>query len=91
MELVDFLRQTQAEVREGLIAGADNPASGCPYPELVFTEVVMQHMCEIGMTFEPVVCHYSAKVSNANLRLSGYAVSEERPDRSFCQPIFQCR
>ena len=77
MELVDFLRQTQAEVREGLIAGADNPASGCPYPELVFTEVVMQHMCEIGMTFEPVVCHYSAKVSNANLRLSGYAVSEE--------------
>ena len=77
MELADFLRQTQAEVREGLISGADNPASGCPYPELVFTEVVMQHMCEIGMTFEPVVCHYSAKVSNANLRLSGYAVSDE--------------
>jgi hypothetical protein len=77
MELLDFLRQTQAEVREGLISGADNPASGCPYPELVFTEVVMQHMCEIGMTFEPVVCHYSAKVGNANLRLSGYALSED--------------
>lgn len=73
MELVDFIRQTQVEVREGIITGAE----GCPYPELVFTEVVMQHMCEIGMTFEPVVCHYSAKVSNANLRLSGYAVSEE--------------
>ena len=37
----------------------------------------MQHMSEIGMTFEPVVCHYAAKVGNANLRLSGYAVSEE--------------
>ena len=36
----------------------------------------MQHMSEIGMTFEPVVCHYSAKVGNANLRLSGYAVYE---------------
>ncbi len=37
----------------------------------------MQHMSEIGMTFEPVVCHYTAKVGNANLRLSGYAVSDE--------------
>lgn len=34
-------------------------------------------MSEIGMTFEPVVCHYSAKVGNANLRLSGFAVSDE--------------
>ena len=29
-----------------------------PYPELVFAEVVMQHMADVGMTFEPVVCHY---------------------------------
>lgn len=77
MELLDFLSQTQAEVREGLITGEGNPASGSPYPDLVFTEVVMQHMCDIGMTFEPVICHYAAKVSNTNLRLSGYALSEE--------------
>ena len=37
----------------------------------------MQHMSEIGMTFEPEVCHYSAKVGNANLRLSGFAISDE--------------
>jgi len=67
MELVDFLRQTQAEVQE----------TDVPYPELGFAEVVMQHMCEIGMTFEPVVCHYEGKVGNANLRISGYAISEE--------------
>nr|WP_217638641.1 AIPR family protein [Nitrosospira multiformis] len=34
-------------------------------------------MFEIGMTFEPEVCHYSAKVGNANLLLSGFAVSED--------------
>lgn len=67
MELIDFLRQTQAEVKE----------ADCPYPELAFAEVVMQHMCDIGMTFEPVVCHYEGKVGNANLRISGYAISEE--------------
>lgn len=67
MELIDFLRQTQVEVQE----------TDVPYPELGFAEVVMQHMCEIGMTFEPVVCHYEGKVGNANLRISGYAISEE--------------
>ena len=68
MELEDFLRQTQAEVRT---------REGGLYAELTFAEVVMQHMSEIGMTFEPEVCHYSAKVGNANLRLSGFAISDE--------------
>ena len=70
MELDEFLRQTQAEVRG---------QNDSPYPELVFAEVVMQHMSEVGMTFEPVVCHYlhSGKGSVGTLRLSGYAVSED--------------
>src|SRR6266851_366 len=48
-----------------------------PYPESVFAEVVMQHMAEIGMTFDPNICHYAARVGSANLRLSGYAISDE--------------
>ena len=43
---------------------------------------IVEPFAEIGMTFEPSVCHYAAKVGNANLRLSGYAISEEldQPD-----------
>lgn len=70
MELSEFLRETQAEVR-----GQMN--EGSPFAELVFSEVVMQHMAEIGMTFEPVVCHFQGKVGNASLRLSGYAMSDD--------------
>ena len=70
MELGDFLRETQAEVRAQM-------NDGSPFAELVFSEVVMQHMSEIGMTFEPVVCHYQGRVGNANLRLSGYAMSDD--------------
>lgn len=76
MELEEFLRQTQAEVRSE-VGDRLGEADASPYHESVFAEVVMQHMSEIGMTFEPVVCHYSAKIGNANLRLSGYAISEE--------------
>jgi len=77
VELEDFLKQTQAEVRSEIGDQLGRPGSIYPYPESVFAEVVMQHMSEIGMTSEPVVCHYSARIGNANLRLSGYAVSDD--------------
>jgi hypothetical protein len=70
MELSDFLRETQVEVRAQV-------SEGSPFAELAFSEVVMQHMADIGMTFEPVVCHYAGKVGNAILRLSGYAMSDD--------------
>ncbi|XLZ69057.1 AIPR family protein [Massilia sp. SR12] len=70
IDLAEFLRETQADVRAQMSEGA-------PYAELVFSEVVMHHMAEVGMTFEPVVCHFPGKVGNAILRLSGYAMSED--------------
>lgn len=73
MELIDFLRQTQAEVRERV----NNPDSKSPYDELVFTEIVMQHMADIGMTFEPVICPHEGRFKNAIVRLSGYAISDD--------------
>ena len=69
MDLTEFLRETQATVRSQMREGA-------LYEELVFAGVVMEHMAEIGMTSEPVECHFEGKVGNANLRLSGYSASE---------------
>lgn len=70
MNLPEFLRETQSAVRSQMRDGA-------LFEELVFCGVVMDHMSEIGMTFEPVECHFEGKVGNANLRLSGYSLSEE--------------
>lgn len=68
--LPDFLRETQAAVRAQMREGA-------LYEELIFAGLVMDHMSEIGMTFEPVECHFEGKVGNANLRLSGYSISDD--------------
>ena len=70
MDLQDFLTETQTNVRSQMRDGA-------LFEELVFAGIVMDHMAEVGMTFEPVECHYESKVGNANLRLSGYAVSDD--------------
>jgi len=71
MELIDFLHETQSEVR-AQIEGDQ------PFPESAFTEIVMQHMADIGMTDEPQPTHFSRKVGNANVRLSGYSISDEQ-------------
>jgi hypothetical protein len=71
MVLADFLRDTQAEVKAQM-------SEGSPFAEIVFTDVVTRHMAEIGMTFEPVECHYQGKFGNSTFRLSGYSVSDDQ-------------
>jgi AIPR protein len=77
VDLEEFLSQTQTEVRAEIDDRLSAPSNAYPYPESVFTEIVMQHMSDVGMTFDPEVCHYSATVGSARLHVSGYAVSEE--------------
>jgi hypothetical protein len=70
MELSEFLLETQAQVKAQMVDGA-------LYAEIAFSDIVSQHMSDIGMTFEPISCHYKGKIGNANLRLSGYAISDD--------------
>jgi hypothetical protein len=77
MELLEFLLQTQQDVLIEMEARSDNPGDSLPFAESVFTEIVSKHMFDNGMTFEPYICYFSAKVGSANLRLNGYALSED--------------
>lgn len=77
MTLEEFLIQTQGSVRAEVEARSGEQGTPYPHAESVFTEIVMDHMAEIGMCYEPRPCHFLSKAGNANLRLSGYAVSEE--------------
>jgi hypothetical protein len=77
MELEDFLLQIRTEVRQEIADSYSTSGSAYAYEESVFTEVVMEHMSEIGMTFQPEICHLASTIGKARLRLSGYAVSED--------------
>ena len=82
MTLDDFLHETRAEI-------AAQMSDGSPFAELVFCEVVMQHLLDAGMTFEPVVCHFQGRVGQANLRLSGYAMSEDADQLDLFVSLYQ--
>lgn len=74
MELVDFLLETQANIRAEAgkeLAPGELPVSA----EEIFTEQVMEHMANEGITFEPEVCHYEARIGNREkVKISGYAM-----------------
>lgn len=75
MTLEEFLAQTQSDVRsqvsEKMVAGQ------FLRPDAAFTNIVTEHMSEIGMTFDPRALHVERKVGNAVLRLSGFAISDD--------------
>ena len=84
MTLQEFLAETQAEVRAQM-------SDGSPFAELVFSEVVMQHLSDVGMTFEPAVCHYQAEIGRgrAKLRLTGYAMSDDADQLDLFVSLYQ--
>ncbi|WP_204312836.1 AIPR family protein, partial [Stenotrophomonas maltophilia] len=77
MELTDFLSQIRAEVQDEIEDRMSVSGAAYPYPELVFAEIAMRHMEEVGMTYEPQVCHVDTRVHVGNIRLSGYSISED--------------
>jgi uncharacterized protein Usg len=77
MELKAFLIQIQNQVRAEISDRIGQPGTPYPFHETVFSEIVMQHMAEVGMTFDPEPCHFQAKVGNGTLRLSGFAISDD--------------
>ncbi|KPY32587.1 hypothetical protein ALO52_200174 [Pseudomonas syringae pv. primulae] len=85
MELLDFLLDTQASIREEV--AKELVPGEAPIPaEAVFSSHVMSHMADQGISFEPTSCHFEAKVSNNKVKVSGYAVSyttneQGSPDR----------
>ena len=76
MELIDFLKNIQNDVQTEIATRTEESGPQGLYAEVIFTEIVTQHMSEIGMTFEPEMCRYYANIQGI-LRLSGFAISEE--------------
>ena len=70
MELNEFMAQTKSEVNDEIAERMSVSGTPYPYPAMVFSEIVMKHMEDVGMTFEPQVCFYDTKVGNANVKLA---------------------
>lgn len=91
MDLLEFLQQTQQDIKNEMDAQAGPSPAGetSLFAESIFTEIVANHMRDNGMTFEPQLCHYTAKLGNANIKLSGFALSEEADELDLYVTLYE--
>lgn len=75
MTLQEFLIETQNDVQN--LVSDRMMAGGYLKAETAFTDVIMQHMAECGMTFDPQVLHIERRIDRSLVKLNGYAVSDE--------------
>ncbi|MGJ7487078.1 AIPR family protein [Variovorax sp. LT2P21] len=69
--ILEFLNELQDDIKSQV-------SNEMPIEEYVFSDIVMNHLADAGMTYnDPVVCHYKGRAGNAILRLSGYSISED--------------
>ncbi len=77
MSLDDFHRNFRSDLQTIIAERVEAGEGPFPSDELVFAEMVMEHVAETGICEAPTVCHWSGKVGNAKLRITGYALSSD--------------
>lgn len=77
MDLNEYHQGLRARIAAEVSERAASDEFPFPSEELVFAEIVMAHLADAGLTDSPEVCHWSGKLGNSRLRISGYAFSDE--------------
>lgn len=77
MNVEEFHSSFRSDLKVSISDRIDAGEGPFPSEELVFAEMVMEHIEEAGICESSVVCHWSGKVGNAKLRITGYALSSD--------------
>ncbi len=87
MNLDEFIKSFHDEIRSTIAQGLAN-TDDYPYAEFVFTEKVLVHMADIGLTESPQACHLSTTIGSQNIKLSGYSFNEAMTQLDFFVTIY---
>ncbi|KZS49634.1 AIPR family protein [Rhizobium anhuiense] len=77
MSLEEFHRNFRSDLQTIIAERVEAGEGPFPSEELVFAEMVMDHVAETGICETPTVCHWSGMIGNAKLRITGYALSSD--------------
>lgn len=72
-ELSSFAFVLLEEVRTRALGDAE----GAEFTENAFVETVSEHLAEIGMIDNPVVCFHQGRLDAGGIRLNGYAIPDD--------------
>lgn len=77
MALEEFHSYFKERIRAAVEERLENPEAEFPSDELVFAELVMEDILDAGLTEQTETSHWTGKIGNSNLRISGYSLSND--------------
>ena len=78
MTLEDFHRNLRSDLQTIISDRVEAGEGPFPSEELVFAEMVMEHVADTGICELPTVCHWNGRIGNSKLRITGYSLSSDR-------------
>jgi hypothetical protein len=77
MSLESFHAGLRADLKQMVADRLHADERPFPSEELVFAEWAMDHLREVNICDEPIICHWGGKIGKASLRVSGYSVTSD--------------
>ncbi len=77
MSLEEFHRNFRSDLHTIIAERVEADEGPFPSEQLVFAEMVMEHVAASGLCDPPIVCHWNGKIGNAKLRITGYSLSAD--------------
>lgn len=77
MSIDEFHRNLRADLLDTVAERIADVEGPFPSDELVFAEMVMDHLAENNICATPVICHWNGTIGNSKLRITGYALSAD--------------
>lgn len=77
MSLEDFHKNFRSDLETIVSERIEDKEGPFPSEELVFAEMVMDHVAEANISDTATVCHWNGSIGNAKLRITGYALSSD--------------
>lgn len=76
-ELKAFFERLNSEVLDRQTSSGAGATGGSPYSEEAFAEILLEYLSEIGVTENPELCYHEGAAGRANVKINGYAFSDE--------------
>jgi len=77
MSLEEFYHSFRSLVQNTIAQRVQTDEGLFPAPELVFAELVMEHVANAGICEPATICHWSGSIGAGKLRITGYALSSD--------------
>lgn len=77
-----FYKDIRQQIQDKIVEYSTDPEKNFPFPETVFTEIVMEHLKEENICLDDTTeLYFERQIKNSRVKINGYAYSDDELER----------